>query len=123
MGKTVLNKQCATVYRNADVLLSSPKQSIVIDTKYYKETFSRRQFGLDTSQKIRSNNLYQIYSYIDNYTNTQDIPDITGILLYPEISSKIEAEYAVEGRKIKVASLNLDQDWKNIESDLLKIIH
>ena len=45
-----------------------------------------------------------------------------GILLYPAVGDDFRFSYNYENHRIRVLSINLDQDWINIKRDLLEII-
>ena len=102
-----------------DITLLSIDRKIIIDTKYYKEAF---QFRYDT-QKIKSSNLYQLFAYIKNQENDLELTkNCEGVLLYPSIHNDFEYTFKNDNHKIKIISINLNQDWKKIRSDLLKIV-
>jgi len=102
-----------------DITLQSTNKKIIIDTKYYKEAFKTRF----ENQKINSNNLYQLFSYLKNQENELEITrNCEGILLYPSINQDFEYTFKYENHKIRVMSINLNQDWKQIRADLLKIV-
>jgi 5-methylcytosine-specific restriction enzyme subunit McrC len=102
-----------------DITLQRGNQKVIIDTKYYKEAFQTRY----EKQKINSSNLYQLFSYLKNQENESDVTkNCQGILLYPSISNDFEYSFKYENHKIRIMSINLNQDWQNIQTDLLKII-
>lgn len=103
-----------------DITLVSPERKIIIDTKYYSEVLQTHY----DKKKIRSDNLYQLYAYIKN-SETQDRVNINceGILLYPTTEEDLDLRYAMKEHKISVKTINLNQDWKKIHEDLLKIIN
>ena len=102
-----------------DITLQSVNQKIIIDTKYYKEAFKSRY----EKQKIDSGNLYQLFAYLKNQENDLEITkSCEGILLYPSIHYDFEHTFKYENHKIRVMSINLNQDWQQIRADLLKIV-
>jgi 5-methylcytosine-specific restriction enzyme subunit McrC len=102
-----------------DITLQSRSQKIIIDTKYYKEAFQTRY----DKQKINSSNLYQLFAYLKNQeTNTELTLNCEGILLYPSIQNDFNHSFKYENHRIRIMSINLNQDWQNIRTDLLKII-
>jgi len=44
-------------------------------------------------------------------------------LLYPSTHSKIRNERIISGKKISIKTVNLNQDWNDVESELLEIIN
>lgn len=102
-----------------DISLYSPSRKIIIDTKFYKEAFKTKF----TQDKINSNHLYQLFSYLKNQESDLEITKACeGILLYPAVKNNFKFSYTYENHKIKVLSVNLNQDWSNIKKDLLGII-
>lgn len=106
-----------------DITLKSPTDSrrVVIDAKYYLSLFATSQHGSD---KFRSGHLYQLYAYLrtqeesgDKYKNT------TGMLLYPTTTHDIHETVDVQGHRIRIETLDLNQSWENIEKHLLDIVN
>lgn len=102
-----------------DISLSSPDRKIIIDTKFYKETMQRNQGG---SEKVRSAHLYQLHAYLSNSEN-RGFPEneAEGILLYPTVNNRLDLKYEIKGHSVRVFTINLNQDWKNIKLDLLSL--
>lgn len=103
-----------------DISLVSENRKIVIDTKYTKNTFQE----YFTKKSIRSENLYQLFSYLINLEakENQNLK-CEGILLYPMIDVEHEYRYIMRGHKIKIKTINLNQEWQNIHNDLLNVIN
>jgi 5-methylcytosine-specific restriction enzyme subunit McrC len=101
-----------------DINLEFNDRKIIIDTKYYKETLSDRG-------KIHSANLYQLYAYLKNQEGIEDPRTMRceGILLYPTIETEYKLEYRYEDHKVSIQTINLNQNWKKIEDDLLAIVN
>lgn len=105
-----------------DIVLENESMQFIIDTKFYKETL-KKHFGKEI---INSNNLYQIYTYINNSDfNGQ----ISGMLLYPTIDSTLDFKYKFKNNIIYIKTIDLKQEWPNIEenlkiiANLLKVTH
>jgi len=102
-----------------DITLQRVDKKIIIDTKYYKEAFKSRY----EKQKINSNNLYQLFSYLKNQeTDSIMTLNCEGILLYPSVQDDFVHTFKYENHKIRIMSINLNQDWQNIRTDLLNIV-
>jgi 5-methylcytosine-specific restriction enzyme subunit McrC len=102
-----------------DITLQSKSQKIIIDTKYYKEAFQTRY----DKQRINSSNLYQLFSYLKNQETDSELTlNCEGILLYPSIQNDFGHSFKYENHRIRIMSINLNQDWHNIRTDLLKIV-
>ena len=102
---------------------------IIIDTKFYKEQniLSKNQSNNrneSNSKKFNANNLYQITSYITNMKNQEGKNfNLEGILLYAQNSDDIilDEKYKWMDHTVTIKTVNLNQEWKNIEEDLLKL--
>jgi len=99
-----------------DVTIRNSEITYIIDTKYYKDMF---QYNFNTP-KFRSNNIYQIFTYLNNFKESHD--GLEGMLLYPSTHSKIRNERIISGKKISINTVNLNQEWNDVESELLEII-
>lgn len=100
-----------------DIVLESSQRTLIIDTKYYKETMKEGQYG---KEKINRDNLFQIFSYVQNYDKTVD--SLEGMLLYPTVKDEVSQSYLIHDKKISVKTINLNKEWQDIASDLKMII-
>lgn len=114
VGNTVYLPQMKT-----DISLISGNRTIIIDTKYYDDVYEAN-YG---SKKFKSSHLYQIFAYLKNrevkggaYIHSE------GILLYPAVNVEVDEDYLIQGHKIMIRTVNLNQDWKMIHNRLLEII-
>jgi 5-methylcytosine-specific restriction enzyme subunit McrC len=102
-----------------DISLENETDKIIIDAKYYSETMT---INYD-KEKIKSANLYQLFSYL---LNQEDIDpktqNATGILLYPTIETDYNLEFQYSKHKIQIRTVNLNTNWKNIALRLNEII-
>lgn len=102
-----------------DITLQKGNKKIIIDTKYYKEAFQTRY----DKQTINSSNLYQLFSYLKNQETDSELTiNCEGILLYPSIQNDFVHSFRYENHRIRIMSINLNQNWQNIRTDLLKIL-
>jgi 5-methylcytosine-specific restriction enzyme subunit McrC len=97
-----------------DISIKINNRKLIIDAKYYKETLQKYY----DSEKIHSQNLYQIFAYLKN----QEDELAEGILIYPTIQKSLSLAYTHEGHTIRIETLNLNQDWRGVKADLLGII-
>lgn len=97
-----------------DISIKLGDRKLIIDAKYYTETLQKYY----NSEKIHSQHLYQLFAYLKNQENSQ----AEGILIYPTTEKSLSLVYTHEGHKIKIETLNLNQDWQGIKEDLIKII-
>lgn len=99
-----------------DIVLTAPERSIVIDTKFYSKALQQSQF----KKTVRSDHLYQIYSYLRNFQLTGST--LEGMLLYPTVDQSLDLRYVLDGYPVSVRTLNLDQPWQEVRRDLLKLV-
>ncbi len=102
-----------------DIHLENADRRIIIDTKYYSETLQQHH----GKSSLRSENLYQMFSYLKNaeafggpYRYAE------GILLYPAVGDPIAFGADIQGHHVRVCTVKLDQCWQKIRSDLLSVI-
>jgi 5-methylcytosine-specific restriction enzyme subunit McrC len=95
-------------------------QRTIIDTKYYVEALQEHH----GKSSIRSENLYQLFSYSKNaeaigpeYRNAE------GVLLYPAVGEKLSFRAEMQGHQVRVFTINLDQPWQLIRSDFLSLVY
>ena len=86
--------------------------------KYYSKTLTSF-FG---KYKIQSPHLYQIYSYLKNKEKDFGWESCEGLILYPTINENHDYNYTLSCHKIKIHTVNLNDDWENIHNELLSII-
>ncbi len=97
-----------------DISIKMNGKKLIIDAKYYTQTLQQYY----NSEKIHSPHLYQLFAYLKN----QEDERAEGILIYPTTEKSLRLSYTHEGHTIRVETLNLNQDWQGIKSDLLRII-
>ncbi|WP_278628080.1 5-methylcytosine restriction system specificity protein McrC [Thomasclavelia cocleata] len=87
-------------------MLQHNEKSLIIDAKYYSKIM-QVQYGVHT---IRSNNLYQIYTYVKNYDKDKN-GNAVGMLLYAKTDEIVlpHNTYQMDGNVISVDTLDLKQ--------------
>ncbi len=110
-----------------DTLITSKEETIIIDTKYYKNYFIENYFN---KKELRSSHLYQMMSYMNNIKANNLL---RGILLYPlpfnektinEIyKCKVVSDNNVKNAFIQFTTIDLSKDWREIKKQLLDIIN
>jgi 5-methylcytosine-specific restriction enzyme subunit McrC len=102
-----------------DITLESKTHKIIIEAKYYRETMTVHY----DREKIRSANLYQLFSYLMNQIGeTVRTKTASGMLLYPTITQDYEMNFKHGNHNISVKTVNLNTNWKSIEQRLKQII-
>lgn len=90
-----------------------------MDTKYYGSVLTNNM----GSEKLISSNLYQVFAYLKNNESKSSIDmNSKGIILYPESNRGLDLEYEIGGHKIKVCTLNLNEEWQDVHNRLLRIV-
>jgi 5-methylcytosine-specific restriction enzyme subunit McrC len=101
-----------------DVTLRSGTRTVVMDAKYYKSALQEHH-GV---AKAISANLYQLMAYLRTEGSLQHSIRPEGILIYPVGDNVVDKSFTIEGFPVRIYTLNLSQDWRQIEQDLLKLI-
>jgi len=94
-------------------------RTLIIDTKFYKDTFSKRW----DKESIHSAHLYQLFAYLKNLEIKGGADaQADGMLLYPVVERSVKFEYQLKGHRLTVRTLNLAADWSDIRRELLDIV-
>lgn len=102
-----------------DVTLRRPGLVFIIDAKYYREALQEYR-GRVT---VRSGHLYQLFAYMANSARKAGHGvEVEGLLLYPLTTRRLEVDFRVHGHRVRVYTLNLNQDWAQIHADLLSLL-
>ncbi|MDX8045372.1 restriction endonuclease [Gracilibacillus sp. S3-1-1] len=101
-----------------DLVLQKDKKTLIVDAKVYSENMAVRFEGGVAKQK--SSNLYQIFTYINNWEKEAD-ETVAGMLLYAKTTALNQPNhlYHIKGNQIIVVSLDLQQDFSGIKENLL----
>jgi len=104
----------------SDTMLFDGSKKLIIDTKYYSK-ITQTYYDVDT---IRSNNLYQIFTYVKN-EDKNNTGLVSGMLLYAKTDDYIipSMKYELSGNQISVKALDLGKDFSNIKRQLNLIIN
>lgn len=105
---------------DASLTARDHSRKIVLETKYYKNVFKSH---LGTQEKLISANLYQLYAYLKNLESRGGVDtNCEGILLYAAVDQLVDFRFSLPGHDLRVKTLNLNQDWKLIHTELLGIL-
>lgn len=101
-----------------DLVLKKDKKTLIVDAKFYSENMVARFEGGAAKQK--SGNLYQIFTYINNWKKETD-ETVAGMLLYAKTTALNQPNhiYHIKDNQIFVVSLDLQQDFNGIKENLL----
>jgi 5-methylcytosine-specific restriction enzyme subunit McrC len=102
-----------------DITLRSRSRIMVIDAKYHKETLAKYK----GQEKIKSENLYQLYAYVKHVRFSDQISSpVEGLLLYSTINQTLDLKYVIDGHPMRIKTINLNQHWSNIHGELLSML-
>jgi len=102
-----------------DITLNSTHRTIVIDAKYYKQTLvSRPGFA----QKLRTNHLYQLFTYLQHAKVQNPGKQVDGALIYPSVGLNLSLDYRIFGHRVRIVTVDLDREWLEIHRGLLDLI-
>jgi 5-methylcytosine-specific restriction enzyme subunit McrC len=101
---------------STDISVVQDGKRTIIDTKYYREMWS----SFYGSQKYRSENLYQMFSYLANARKEDE--EIEGILLYPKVSAASKERYSILGHTIRIETIDLGESWDNIDRSIRTLL-
>ena len=102
-----------------DIVLRAAHRVIIIDAKFYRTTL-RPTYRSD-KERIRSDHLYQLMSYLNNIPAT-DAATPEGMLVYPTTGCELDLRYEINGKPIRVCTVDLHSDWRAIRDRLNAII-
>ena len=101
-----------------DIRLATKNRSLIIDTKWYKNSLSE-YYG----ESYHSVNLYQIQSYVSNWNYANSGNKAEGLLLYAETDSgPINDSKTIAGNCYRILTLNLKGEWKRIDEQMRSIV-
>jgi 5-methylcytosine-specific restriction enzyme subunit McrC len=99
-----------------DIVVDTNGLRLVIDAKYYTKTLSEN-FG---KASITAANLYQLFTYMKHLT--VDGSAVGGLLIYPKTTQGVLVDIELFGHPVRAATINLDQPWRSMHADLLRIV-
>jgi len=108
--------------RRTDIVVENKDLNlqIIIDAKYYKNTFVSSYMNAEEF-RTRTAHLNQVRGYM---LDSEFTGDIVGTLVYPMVNFDLTkgTVHPIEQTPIIVKTLNLNDEWSNIEHDLLDYI-
>ena len=92
-------------------------KKLIIDAKYYSNAYQENEFY--NRETFRSNNLYQIFTYVKNEDKLKN-GNVCGMLLYAktDYNDNIDEEYNMDGNVIRVSNLDLSMDFDHVKERL-----
>jgi 5-methylcytosine-specific restriction enzyme subunit McrC len=72
---------------------------------------------------FRSENLYQLFSYLKNHNvRIPSGTQLDGMLLYPQVGSQFDAQFAIQGSTVRLATVDLGRPWRDISERLRGLV-
>lgn len=102
-----------------DITVSSAESALTIEAKYNQEVFVESQFG---GKKLRSGHLYQLHAYLSHASHYAPHKEHRGLLIYAERERPIDADLTILGRRLRIGTVNLTEEWKTIHNRLLQLV-
>lgn len=103
-----------------DITLYYEDRTLIIDAKYYSNMYQNNP--LFDKNTFKSNNLYQIFTYVKNEDKEKN-GKVSGMLLYAKTDENDEqwAEYNMDGNKIIISNLDLNDSFDKVQLHLNSI--
>ena len=104
-----------------DITIEFEDRMLIIDAKFYNKIL-RENYLNARCRTIRSNNLYQIMAYVDNQ-DPYKTGNVSGMLLYAQTVNEptIDIKQQLNMHTIMVKTLDLNESWENIKTQLNNI--
>lgn len=101
-----------------DITLEYEDRMLIIDAKFYNKIL-RENYVSPRCKTVSSNNLYQILTYVDNQDPMKN-GNVYGMLLYAQTIDEpsISLSDTLNQHKIMVKTLDMNEDWTSIKSNL-----
>ena len=113
------DKQDMLPKMQADTVIESDSQKLIIDTKFYSKTLQSSYFS--DNQTVISSNLYQIFAYAKNEAAKTPGKPVSGMLLYPQVDVALKKSYLIDGHNFHIQTINLNQEFGLIKQEMMDI--
>lgn len=97
-----------------DVTIEWPQRKLILDCKFYREALAER----GDSRRLHSQHLYQLHAYLTNQAIVPGWEGCEGMLFYPAVNHRLDHGYVIAGHRLRVASVDLNEEWPEIEAEL-----
>jgi 5-methylcytosine-specific restriction enzyme subunit McrC len=101
-----------------DITLRQPGRTVIVDAKFYRKALAQSPYG----ERVRSQHLYQLVTYLQNERMRQDGRALSGMLIYPDVGRSLRLRYRLLGIPVLVATVDLGKEWRNIEAELHELL-
>lgn len=106
-----------------DVVLESSERTLIIDAKYYQSPLGGGRGHLRRAV-VDSTNVNQMFVYVANFAMTDTTAPVEGLILYAATDDvpKLRDTFVLHGKRIRVGTLSLAQEWKAIHDEILELV-
>lgn len=102
-----------------DITLRQSSHTVIVDAKYYSKALASGPFG----ERIRSQHLYQLVTYLQHEQRRNVGKALMGILIYPRVDRDIRLSYRLLDVPVSIATVDLAKDrWIDIQVELNGIL-
>ena len=103
----------------SDIVLKdkNSNKKLIIDAKYYSSALQENEFY--NKQTFKSNNLYQIFTYVKNEDKEKN-GLVSGMLLYAKTDNNEDLDeiYNMDNNIIRISNLDLSKDFNYVKQQL-----
>jgi len=104
---------------HTDISLRTADQTLIIDTKYYKETLQEHY----DRYTIHSAHLFQLFAYLKNLEHKGGSDAAAeGLLLYPVVNERLRLSYDMHGHRVRICTVDLMRNWDKIDAELRSLV-
>ena len=105
-----------------DVFLEFSNRAMIIEAKFYKNPLAKSIYN--QNERLRSQHLYQLYSYLDNYSAKMRAKSASGVLLYAVTSDSeiLDENLQLSEHQVRVRTLSLHRDFSIIRNELDSLV-
>jgi len=106
--------------RRTDIVVENKEKhyQIIMDAKYYQNMLVKAYMS-EEENNIRTSHINQIRGYL---TDSDFQGKKIGALIYPKVTAAANQARPYDDFTIIIKTLNLADDWQNIEKDMLKLV-
>ena len=94
------------------------KTRMIIDTKF-TTMVTENQYG---KLRLKSDHIFQLYSYLKSQENNESSYAASGMLLYPSVGENVDESVTIQGHRIRFATVDLAADSVDIRKRLLELV-
>ncbi len=101
------------------VVYDDCKRVALLECKFYPQALGAEHYG---KRKVRAAHLYQLFAYQQHLKRRFPGREVRTVLLYPVGTESVLLRYRLDGAPMWVYTLNLNQPWLTIHTDMLALL-